>query len=264
MSRTPWHKLCPGCYTDDTQMSMALAELMLSSDEWTARAVADRFVRVFQRDPRKGYSKPFHSLLLEATTAELFLRDINADSVKNGAAMRSVPVGVHPDMAVVKARSEVQARVTHDTEEGAASAVAVSLMSHYFLYGLGTRDGLPAFLEEQVPVAGHSWRPSLGRRGRLGRTGHGHGRVVGGGPDRLPEPGPAPGRGSRGRRGHGCRHRPGGGLLLPGSTSATCPAFFSMTWKTAWPAVIICSGWIGVWPMPMPLPILARGSAAGE
>src|SRR4051812_4424233 len=45
-----------GRYTDDTQMSVALAEHIIDGNEWTAEAVADRFVHTFHRDPRRGYS----------------------------------------------------------------------------------------------------------------------------------------------------------------------------------------------------------------
>ncbi|WP_390624114.1 ADP-ribosylglycohydrolase family protein [Fodinicola feengrottensis] len=46
----------PGQYTDDTQMTLAVAELLVSNEPWTEGSVADKFVEVFRRDPREGYA----------------------------------------------------------------------------------------------------------------------------------------------------------------------------------------------------------------
>src|SRR5690348_9192118 len=45
-----------GTYTDDTQMSIAVAELIASDAPWTRETIADKFVEVFKRDPRRGYA----------------------------------------------------------------------------------------------------------------------------------------------------------------------------------------------------------------
>ncbi len=43
-------------YTDDTQMALAIAELLIEKTAWTPVAIADKFVEVFKRDPRQGYA----------------------------------------------------------------------------------------------------------------------------------------------------------------------------------------------------------------
>lgn len=49
--RHPTHTgIAPGDYTDDTQMTLALAELLVDGVEWTPVVVADKFVEVFRRD----------------------------------------------------------------------------------------------------------------------------------------------------------------------------------------------------------------------
>ena len=40
----PRHKLIPGSYTDDTQMSIAIAEMIISKEPWTRENLADKFV----------------------------------------------------------------------------------------------------------------------------------------------------------------------------------------------------------------------------
>ena len=49
-----------GKYTDDTQMSIAIAELVLSGSDWSSSQIAAKFVECFKRDERKGYSKGFY------------------------------------------------------------------------------------------------------------------------------------------------------------------------------------------------------------
>ena len=48
-----FHEIKPGMYTDDTQMSMAIVELMLSGKEWNKQNLAANFFKCFKRDPRK-------------------------------------------------------------------------------------------------------------------------------------------------------------------------------------------------------------------
>jgi ADP-ribosyl-[dinitrogen reductase] hydrolase len=161
-ARHPRHEREPGRYTDDTQMSIAVAELIVSRAPFTRENLADCFVRAFQRDPRTGYARGFYEFLSGVEDGADFLARIRPTSDKNGGAMRAVPVGVFARVEEVVEKSALQARLTHDTTEGATAAVAVSLMAHFFLYRLGARQELPAFLESHSP--GPPWsEPWLGQ-----------------------------------------------------------------------------------------------------
>ena len=46
-SKHPRHKIPPGYYTDDTQMTLAIAEQIISGDAWSPLNLAKRFVEVF-------------------------------------------------------------------------------------------------------------------------------------------------------------------------------------------------------------------------
>jgi ADP-ribosylglycohydrolase len=136
----PRHKgIWPGRYTDDTQMTIAIVEHMLSGDEWSDQNLASRFVDVFQRDPREGYAARFQSFLQSVSSGDAFLEQIKADSDKSGAAMRSGPIGLYKDIEQVLELSARQARITHDTELGTTSAQAAALITHYFCYSLGSK-----------------------------------------------------------------------------------------------------------------------------
>lgn len=151
-----------GNYTDDTQMSLALSELLISNSDWTALNIANQFVRCFKRDPRQGYSKGFYSLLTQVEDGQQLLDSIRAISTRNGAAMRSVPLGVLADKHQLLAYAKQQAIITHNTAVGIASSRAVALSAHFGLYQLGDVSQLPAFLQrEEVGDWNYDWQHTV-------------------------------------------------------------------------------------------------------
>jgi ADP-ribosylglycohydrolase len=147
----PRHPLTPGSYTDDTQMTIAIVEAMLSGRPWTADLLAACFVAAFRRDPRQGYSRRTYSALHPARDGADFLARLDPVSDTSGAAMRSAPIGLYPTVAEVLARSGFQAAVTHDTPDGIRAAQAASLMTHFTYYRLGPKHALPDFLASHLP-----------------------------------------------------------------------------------------------------------------
>ncbi len=146
----PRHDIQPGSYTDDTQMSLAIAEAIISGEPWKQAMLAQKFVEVFQRDPREGYATGFSHFLQHVRDGEQLLRDINPTSDKSGAAMRAAPIGISPTIPLVIERCTIQAALTHNTPNGIHAAVAAALMTHYFLYHLGPKKALGLFLEKHV------------------------------------------------------------------------------------------------------------------
>jgi ADP-ribosylglycohydrolase len=151
----PRYSTCPGQYTDDTQMSLAIAEAIVADDSWTPLQLARRFVEVFHCDPRQGYASRFYTFLQQTQTGEEFLANIQPKSDRSGAAMRASPIGVFPTVEAVLERASIQAQVTHDTPAGISAAQASALMTHYFLYDLGVKSALGEFLDVHVP--GYQW-----------------------------------------------------------------------------------------------------------
>lgn len=164
--RHPRHNICPGCYTDDTQMSLAIAESLVSGERWTPQNLAHRFVEVFRRDPRKGYASGFYAFLQEVRDCDDFLARIRPDSDKSGAAMRAAPLGVLPTIGQVVERCRVQAALTHNTPDGIHAAIASAVMAHYFLYHLGPKARLGEFLQSEVPGSWAApWQGKVGAKG---------------------------------------------------------------------------------------------------
>lgn len=141
----------PGHYTDDTQMTLAIWEAVRLGEPFTPRYLADRFVFVYHRDPRPGYARGFEGVLKSCKNGSELLEKLNPTSDRNGAAMRSVPLGLLPSIAKVKAYAKTQAAITHNTPGGIASSQAVGLMAHFGLKRLGKLSELAAFLEKHVP-----------------------------------------------------------------------------------------------------------------
>ncbi|UXI68874.1 ADP-ribosylglycohydrolase family protein [Tahibacter amnicola] len=123
-----------GRYTDDTQMSIAVAEVLLSEPAPGSDAFAEAFVRCYRRDPRNGYAKGLQGLLDECADGAALRQRIRPASRRNGAAMRSVPLGLISDKTQLAQTARAQAVVTHDTPEGVTSAHVVALMAHSLLY----------------------------------------------------------------------------------------------------------------------------------
>ena len=128
-----YHKLPAGTYTDDTQMSVSVAETLISSN-FDTQIFSNNFFYTFKRDQRDGYSRPLQKILEEAKDPQHFRQLIVPNSNKNGAAMRAVPIGVLKDPQQVVEVASRQAAITHDMWGGRTSAAAVALMSHYALY----------------------------------------------------------------------------------------------------------------------------------
>jgi ADP-ribosylglycohydrolase len=162
------HTIQPGQYTDDTQMSLAVAEAVVSGEAWTAQMLAHRFVAAFKRDPREGYASGFYSFLCDVRDGDEFLDRIRPDSDKSGAAMRACPIGIYPDRARVIQYADLQARLTHDTPDGVAAAVGAALAAHYCIHQLGPKSDLPAYLEDHVGRHGQWTVPWTGKVGAQG------------------------------------------------------------------------------------------------
>ncbi len=128
----------PGRYTDDTEMSLANAGVLVSNAELYSLSKRDFAIAYYRHflsgGRRKGYSKGLQSLFESVRTSEEFYNRLQPYSNKNGAAMRSAPLGAIPHINDVIRLSVIQASATHDTPQGRISAVAVALLSHFTLY----------------------------------------------------------------------------------------------------------------------------------
>ncbi len=168
-------RLGAGTYTDDTALTIALAESLLANE---GRVVPEDLVQRFRRayDPRRGFGAGMHRLMRlwdeGVPWEEAAQRLFDGGSYGNGAAMRVAPVGVlfHRDDRAVYEAAITQARVTHAHplgQEGAALqalAVAHALRSDPTTF---SRDDFLTDLEAALPAAAETLRRALMQAGEL-------------------------------------------------------------------------------------------------
>lgn len=148
-----------GSYSDDTQMSIAVAEVIIDGPPYTQEKFGRAFFNAYKRDPVCGYSGFLQSVLRTSSTYEEFISRIVPTSDKNGAAMRAVPIGVIKDPYEVMNVAEIQASVTHNTKSGLFTSTAVALASHYALYDYGSFKDMKKWFEKYLPTSGVLFEP---------------------------------------------------------------------------------------------------------
>jgi len=125
-------------YTDDTQMTLAIAELMATDLAFSKENLASFFIKAYNRDPRAGYSILTRGQLTAGRDPQSFLTFLSEEKRKerrsDGAAMRALPLGLHPDPEQVISLSCINAKTTHGHPHAIAASVGVALLSHGLYY----------------------------------------------------------------------------------------------------------------------------------
>jgi poly(ADP-ribose) glycohydrolase ARH3 len=148
MSRVPPERLAglvqdPGLlrYTDDTHMTLGLAESLVACRGFNGAHMAETFVRNFEVEPRRGYGSgppEVFRLLRQGVSWDRAGRTLfsGAGSFGNGAAMRVAPAALfafpNPGRAAQLARDAAMITHTHQmgVEGAALQACAVTLLLH--------------------------------------------------------------------------------------------------------------------------------------
>ena len=137
----------PWPHTDDTEMALAIAEVLGVHRRIDQDELARLFARRYHLDPGRGYGGTAHQILArihmgvpwQDAAGEAFDGE---GSMGNGAAMRVAPVGAYfadnYERTAVEARKS--AEVTHAHAEGKAGAIAVAVASAWACrHGAGER-----------------------------------------------------------------------------------------------------------------------------
>jgi ADP-ribosylglycohydrolase len=121
-------------YTDDTEMTLAIVELVAERETIDQDKLARMFARRYMADPMRGYGGGAHTVL-QSIAAGSHWRPVAAalfdgtGSMGNGAAMRSGPIGAYfaGDTERIVLEAARSAQVTHAHPDAQAGAVAVAL-----------------------------------------------------------------------------------------------------------------------------------------
>jgi len=138
-----WLRLKPGQVTDDTEMTLALAQAVVDAGGWDVRLIADAFVSWMRKRPvdigatcARGLRRYLHDGTLEGP--------FNEWDAGNGAAMRAAPVALFAlgDPGLLERCAVEQARITHNHPLSDAACVVVARMVE-----AGTRGEPPVALQ---------------------------------------------------------------------------------------------------------------------
>jgi ADP-ribosylglycohydrolase len=144
-----------GIYTDDTQMSLAVAEHMASDIPFAQETLASHFVYAYRRDKRNGYSSHTKGMLGSSWCG---MDLINAQSTEersgrrsDGSAMRAVPIGLFPDLYDVVEFATINSIITHAHPSAVSASIGVALASHYTYYNLGSPEDIIGYVRQYIP-----------------------------------------------------------------------------------------------------------------
>jgi ADP-ribosyl-[dinitrogen reductase] hydrolase len=122
------HDLKPGQYSDDTQMSIMVAESLIENRGFAPQNLAERYVDWIVSGRARGYGKTtllaVHNLLEGKSYADSGV----PGSYGNGTAMRAAPIGVYyrDDLKEVIKVCKVDSAITHASEEAEAGSIAIA------------------------------------------------------------------------------------------------------------------------------------------
>lgn len=124
----------PWDYTDDTEMALAIVDVLRRHDTVDTDALAHGFARRYANDPMRGYGGTAHEILRALMTGSEWRVVTPAvfdgqGSMGNGGGMRVAPVGAYfaDDLVRVVAEARNSAAPTHAHPEGVAGAIAVAV-----------------------------------------------------------------------------------------------------------------------------------------
>lgn len=134
---SPHHKLGPGQWTDDTQMSCLVAESLVEKKCFDPDDLSQRYVNWIDSGEARGYGRTTLIALNNIKKGIHWSESGVLDSYGNGTAMRAAPFGVffrndkYSLINVVK----IDSAITHRSNEAEAGALAIALATYYIVNG---------------------------------------------------------------------------------------------------------------------------------
>lgn len=145
------HKLQPGQYSDDTQMSLMVAESLLENHGFNPDDLAERYVDWIASKRARGYGKTTLLAVQNLINGKHWSESGIPGSYGNGTAMRAAPFGVYfrNDMQSLIAIAKIDSAITHASEEAEAGAIAIAVSAAYAVNG--EKEGLLDELWQVLP-----------------------------------------------------------------------------------------------------------------
>ena len=124
----PFSHEATGRYGPVTQMTMAIASLMIENQPFSEYATA--LLKTYQQDPRQGYNSALENNLTHASTVHEFLDNCASYQTDSSALMRAIPCGLHNKIEDVIFTAKAQAKTTNNKPQNIESSVFIAVLSH--------------------------------------------------------------------------------------------------------------------------------------
>lgn len=127
------HGLKPAQYSDDTQMSIMVAESLIDNQGFDPKDLSERYVNWITSNTARGYGKTTLMAVNNLINGKSWTESGIAGSVGNGTAMRAAPFGIffRRDLKLLKDVVKTDSAITHASEEAEAGALAIALTVAY-------------------------------------------------------------------------------------------------------------------------------------
>lgn len=128
-----YHPLQPGQYSDDTQMSILVAESLIENKGFKPEDLAARYADWIGSGAARGYGKTTLLAVQNLHAGKSYRESGIAGAFGNGTAMRAAPFGVYfrADLNTLLEAVKIDSAITHVSEEAEAGALAIALASYY-------------------------------------------------------------------------------------------------------------------------------------
>ena len=125
------HKLLPGQYSDDTQMSLMVAESLIENKGFNPDDLSARYVHWITSGIARGFGRTTLAALQKIASGTHWSESGVVGSYGNGTAMRAAPFGIffRNDLQALKAIVKIDSKMTHDSNEAEAGALAIAIAS---------------------------------------------------------------------------------------------------------------------------------------
>lgn len=127
------HKLLPGQYSDDTQMSIMVAESLIRNEGFNPDDLAEQYMDWLVSGRARGYGRTTLMAVQNLQAGKHWSESGIAGSMGNGTAMRAAPFGVYfrNDLYSLISLCKIDSAITHVSEDAEAGSIAVALAAAY-------------------------------------------------------------------------------------------------------------------------------------
>lgn len=127
------HKLQPGQYSDDTQMSIMVAESLLENHGFNPDDLSARYVDWMTSGRARGWGKTTLMAIQNLVSGKHWSESGIVGSLGNGTAMRAAPFGVYfrNDLHSLVNICKIDSAITHVSEDAEAGSIAIAVAAYY-------------------------------------------------------------------------------------------------------------------------------------